>query len=158
MSTATQTTSVQKPLYMLTAIGLAFSERAMYCVWSGLNSAGLKRLLHVGRLDLHSRLEHDRHALDAELVRLIRVRPGRRRGQQPHRDALAPLVHVAGRSSRAMVIVPCRRLAASGSATFVVRTVPFSTITRVIASVPPDVVFSTRTTAPGSRTALGCGR
>src|SRR5512143_4200045 len=38
--TRTQTTSDHQPLYMLTAIGLAFGERATYRVWSGLNAAG----------------------------------------------------------------------------------------------------------------------
>ena len=57
----------------------------MYLVWAGLNSAGLKRLRDVGRLDLDARLEHDRHALDAELVRLLRVGQDHVGSQQPHR-------------------------------------------------------------------------
>ena len=51
----TQTTSVQKPLYMLTAIGLALSLRAIHLAWAGLNFAGNESLLNVAGVDLHAR-------------------------------------------------------------------------------------------------------
>jgi len=42
MVTAMHAKSVQIALYMLTAMGLAFSLRAMCLAWAGLNWAGLK--------------------------------------------------------------------------------------------------------------------
>ncbi len=76
---------------MLTAIGLAFSDRAMYLVCSLLNWAGLKRCVISTGVDLDARLENDRQTVLAKLSRLVVLGEHHVRGEHANHHDLVLL-------------------------------------------------------------------
>ena len=149
-TTATQTTSVQKALYMLTAIGLAFSERAMYFDVVRVELGRIEVLRDVDRLDLDARLQHDRHPSTPNLSVLVRSRQRPRRAPAPAPASRLPLVvhgrRQCHRSCIALADFAVRRHWSSGPCRC-------STITlddRLDPSPESRCPLSTRTTAPVS--------